>query len=41
MDLLMLGAATGAELHIEAQGREATAAVDAIAGLVRQGFGEI
>lgn len=41
MDLLMLGAAPGAELKIEARGRDAAAAVEAIADLVRRGFDEI
>jgi len=41
MDLLMLGAAPGAELFIDAYGPQATMAVDAIANLIARGFDEI
>ncbi|MET4698397.1 phosphocarrier protein HPr [Constrictibacter sp. MBR-5] len=40
MGLLMLGAARGARIEIAADGPEAAAAVDALAGLVETGFGE-
>ena len=38
--LMMLGAATGTKITVEATGSEATAAVDAIEKLVSSGFGE-
>ena len=41
MDLLMLGAAPGAELALSATGPEAAAAISAIADLVERGFDEI
>jgi len=41
MDLLMLGAAPGADLKIAARGSDAAAAVEAVADLVRRGFDEI
>src|SRR4029079_7034703 len=40
MGLMMLGAATGTTITVEATGNEATAAVDAIDKLVSSGFGE-
>ena len=40
MGLMMLGAATGASITVEATGNEAAAAVDALAKLVASGFGE-
>jgi phosphocarrier protein HPr len=40
MGLMMLGAATGASITVEATGPEAAAAVDALDKLVSSGFGE-
>ena len=40
MGLMMLGAATGTSITVEASGNEAAAAVDALAALVASGFGE-
>jgi phosphocarrier protein len=40
MGLMMLGAATGTSITVEATGNEASAAVDALARLVAAGFGE-
>ncbi|MEX2033558.1 MAG: HPr family phosphocarrier protein [Xanthobacteraceae bacterium] len=40
MGLMMLGAATGTSITVEATGNEAAAAVDALARLVASGFGE-
>jgi phosphocarrier protein HPr len=40
MGLMMLGAATGATITVEATGHEAAAAVDALDKLVSSGFGE-
>ena len=40
MGLMMLGAATGTTITVEATGNEATAAVDALDKLVSSGFGE-
>ena len=40
MGLMMLGAATGTTITVEATGHEATAAVEAIDQLVSSGFGE-
>jgi phosphocarrier protein len=40
MGLMMLGAATGTTITIEATGNEAAAAVDALDKLVSSGFGE-
>ena len=40
MGLMMLGAATGATITVEATGNEAAAAIDALADLVGSGFGE-
>src|SRR3954447_1431650 len=40
MGLMMLGAATGTTITVEATGNEATAAIDAIDKLVSSGFGE-
>jgi phosphocarrier protein HPr len=40
MGLMMLGAATGTTITVEATGTEAAAAVDALAKLVESGFGE-
>jgi phosphocarrier protein len=40
MGLMMLGAATGTTITVEATGNEAAAAVDALAKLVGSGFGE-
>ena len=38
MDLLTLGAAQGTELTLEAEGRDAQQAVEALARLVESGF---
>ena len=40
MGLMMLGAATGTTITVEATGQEATAAIEAIDKLVSSGFGE-
>ena len=40
MGLMMLGAATGTTITVEATGKEATAAIEAIDALVSGGFGE-
>jgi phosphocarrier protein len=40
MGLMMLAAATGTTITVEATGREATAVLDALAKLVSSGFGE-
>jgi phosphocarrier protein len=40
MGLMMLAAATGTTITVEATGREATAVLDALAKLVASGFGE-
>ena len=40
MDLLMLAAHQGSEVEIKAAGPEAAAAVDAVASLIADGFGE-
>ncbi len=40
MGLLMLGAARGTTIGIEAEGTDAAAVVDALAALVNEGFGE-
>ena len=40
MGLMMLGAATGTSITVEATGAEAAAVVDAVAKLVESGFGE-
>jgi phosphocarrier protein HPr len=40
MGLMMLGAATGTAITVEASGNEAAAALDALAKLVGSGFGE-
>jgi phosphocarrier protein len=40
MGLMMLGAATGMTITVEATGREAAAAIEAIDTLVSSGFGE-
>ena len=40
MGLMMLGAATGTTIAVEATGAEAAAVVDALAKLVESGFGE-
>jgi phosphocarrier protein len=40
MGLMMLGAATGTTITVEATGKEATAAIEAIDKLVSGGFGE-
>jgi phosphocarrier protein len=40
MGLMMLGAAIGTKITIEASGIEASAAVDALEKLVASGFGE-
>ena len=40
MDLLMLVAHTGCEIEISANGPQAREAVEAIVGLVSEGFGE-
>jgi phosphocarrier protein len=38
LSILTLGAAQGSEVHIEAKGQDAQAAVDALAELVMSGF---
>ncbi len=40
MGLMMLSAATGTEITVEASGKQAAEAMDAIIGLVTSGFGE-
>jgi phosphocarrier protein HPr len=40
MGLMMLGAATGTRISVEATGQEAAAVVDALDKLVASGFGE-
>jgi len=40
MGLMMLGAATGTTITIDATGHDAVAAIDALANLVESGFGE-
>lgn len=40
MEILMLGATQGAKLHIRARGGDARQAVDELARLVEDGFGE-
>jgi len=40
LGLMMLGAATGTTITVEATGKEATAAIEAIDKLVSSGFGE-
>ncbi|GGB67254.1 MULTISPECIES: HPr family phosphocarrier protein [Henriciella] len=40
MDLLMLAAHQGSEVDIKAHGKDAEAAVDAVAALIADGFGE-
>ena len=40
MGLMMLAAATGTTIRVEAEGTEAAAAIDALAKLVESGFGE-
>jgi phosphocarrier protein len=40
MGVMMLAAARGAELRLEAEGEDAEAAVDALIALVRDRFGE-
>jgi phosphocarrier protein len=40
MGLMMLGAATGTKITIEATGKEASAAAEALEKLVSSGFGE-
>ena len=40
MDLLMLAAGKGSEICIQAEGEDAEAAIDALAGLVEAGFHE-
>jgi phosphocarrier protein HPr len=40
MGLMMLGAATGTNITVEATGNEAAAVVEALAELVSSGFGE-
>ncbi len=40
LGLMMLAAAPGTELHLEARGSEADAALEALADLVRRGFDE-
>ena len=41
MGLLMLAAAHGKEIELRASGKEAERALDALAALIEQGFGEI
>lgn len=40
MDLMMLGAGLGCEIEVQAEGADATEAVEAIAALVEGKFGE-
>jgi len=40
MGLMMLGAATGTNITVEATGNEAAAVVEALAALISSGFGE-
>lgn len=40
MGLMMLAAAPGCEIHVDASGPDAGAALDAICALVEDGFGE-
>lgn len=40
MGLMMLAAAPGCEIHIDASGPDADAALDAVCALVEDGFGE-
>ena len=40
MGLMMLGAATGTTITVDATGHDAVAAIDALANLVASGFGE-
>jgi phosphocarrier protein HPr len=40
MGLMMLGAATGTTITVDATGHDAEAAIDALANLVESGFGE-
>ncbi len=40
MGLMMLAAAPGTEIHIAADGRQASDAIDALKALVEDGFGE-
>jgi len=40
MGLMMLGAATGTSITVDATGHDAEAAIDALANLVESGFGE-
>ena len=41
LDLLILNAASGTKLRLEASGEDAQAAIDALAQLVESGFGEM
>lgn len=41
MGLLLLGAVEGAEITIVAEGEDEAAAIDALAALVADGFGEV
>jgi phosphocarrier protein len=40
LDLLTLAAVEGVVLHVRAQGEDAAAAVEAVAGIIASGFGE-
>ncbi|VAV86731.1 Phosphocarrier protein, nitrogen regulation associated [hydrothermal vent metagenome] len=40
MELLMLACHKGKEIHIEAEGEDATAALDALGAMIDAGFGE-
>jgi phosphocarrier protein HPr len=40
MGLMMLSAATGTEIEVEAKGKQAAEAIEAITALVNNGFGE-
>lgn len=40
MGLMMLAAAPGCEIHVDASGADADAALDAVCALVDDGFGE-
>lgn len=41
LELLMLAAECGSELHLSAEGDDATAAVDALVAIIENRFGEI
>lgn len=41
MDLLCLGAGIGSQVHLSAEGDDASAALDAVEALISDGFGEL